>query len=111
MLVRNRYIVNHNMFSFWSRVHGDRSFHCDTCGVCLDVNLRGNHRCREGSARERNSPSNRFNDPHVRGAEALVQRSNRPFIRAKISRGLTKSRTIRINSQFVRKPLKARMAG
>ncbi|XP_028393885.1 uncharacterized protein LOC114518148 [Dendronephthya gigantea] len=34
------------------RVHGDRSFHCDICGVCLDVNLRGNHRCREGSAHD-----------------------------------------------------------
>ncbi|XP_028395814.1 uncharacterized protein LOC114519836 [Dendronephthya gigantea] len=34
------------------RVHGDRSFHCDVCGVCLDVNLRGNHRCREGSAHD-----------------------------------------------------------
>ncbi|XP_028409441.1 zinc finger protein BRUTUS-like At1g74770 [Dendronephthya gigantea] len=34
------------------RIHGDRSFHCDVCGVCLDVQLRGNHKCREGSAHD-----------------------------------------------------------
>ncbi|XP_046851714.1 uncharacterized protein LOC124445038 [Xenia sp. Carnegie-2017] len=34
------------------RVHGDRSFHCDVCGVCLDIQLRGNHKCREGSAHD-----------------------------------------------------------
>ncbi|XP_046851716.1 uncharacterized protein LOC124445039 isoform X2 [Xenia sp. Carnegie-2017] len=34
------------------RVHGDRSFHCDVCGVCLDVQLRGNHKCRENSAHD-----------------------------------------------------------
>ncbi|CAB4013008.1 RING finger and CHY zinc finger domain-containing 1-like [Paramuricea clavata] len=34
------------------RIHGDRSFHCDVCGVCLDVQLRGNHRCRAGSAHD-----------------------------------------------------------
>ncbi|XP_028409408.1 uncharacterized protein LOC114532011 [Dendronephthya gigantea] len=32
------------------RIHGDRYFHCDVCGVCLEVQLRGNHKCREGSA-------------------------------------------------------------
>ncbi|XP_028409469.1 uncharacterized protein LOC114532078 isoform X2 [Dendronephthya gigantea] len=32
------------------RIHGDRSFHCDVCGVCLDVQLLGNHKCREGFA-------------------------------------------------------------
>ena len=34
------------------RIHGDRSFHCDVCGVCLDVQLRGNHKCRAGSAHD-----------------------------------------------------------
>ncbi|XP_046851518.1 uncharacterized protein LOC124444888 isoform X2 [Xenia sp. Carnegie-2017] len=34
------------------RVHKDRSFHCDVCGVCLDIQLRGNHKCREGSAHD-----------------------------------------------------------
>ncbi|XP_028392321.1 uncharacterized protein LOC114516912 isoform X2 [Dendronephthya gigantea] len=34
------------------RIHGDRSFHCDVCGVCLDVQLQGNHKCREGSAHD-----------------------------------------------------------
>ncbi|CAB4009898.1 RING finger and CHY zinc finger domain-containing 1-like [Paramuricea clavata] len=34
------------------RIHGDRSFHCDVCGVCLDVQLRGNHKCREDSAHD-----------------------------------------------------------
>ena len=37
---------------FLIRIHGDRSFHCDVCGVCLDVQLRGNHKCREGSAHD-----------------------------------------------------------
>ncbi|CAB3987161.1 RING finger and CHY zinc finger domain-containing 1-like [Paramuricea clavata] len=34
------------------RIHGDRSFHCDVCGVCLDIQLRGNHKCRAGSAQD-----------------------------------------------------------
>ncbi|XP_028406496.1 uncharacterized protein LOC114528982 isoform X2 [Dendronephthya gigantea] len=34
------------------RIHGDRSFHCDVCGVCLDVQLRGNHKCRPDSAHD-----------------------------------------------------------
>ncbi|CAB3997133.1 RING finger and CHY zinc finger domain-containing 1-like [Paramuricea clavata] len=34
------------------RVHGDCLFHCDVCGLCLDVQLRGNHKCREGSVHE-----------------------------------------------------------
>ena len=40
------------IFVFVCRIHGDRSFHCDVCGVCLDVQLRGNHKCREGSAHD-----------------------------------------------------------
>ena len=43
---------NYEHISLWCRVHGNRSFHCDMCGVCLDVNLRGNHKCREGSAHD-----------------------------------------------------------
>ena len=39
-------------FLFQCRIHGDRSFHCEICGVCLDVQLRGNHKCREGSAHD-----------------------------------------------------------
>jgi hypothetical protein len=38
--------------NFYFRIHGDRSFHCDVFGVCLDVQLRGNHRCRAGSAHD-----------------------------------------------------------
>ncbi|XP_028414308.1 uncharacterized protein LOC114537472 [Dendronephthya gigantea] len=34
------------------RIHGDRSYHCDVCGVCLDVQLRGNHKCRPDSAHD-----------------------------------------------------------
>ena len=34
------------------RIHKHRSFHCDVCGVCLDVQLHDNHRCREGSAHD-----------------------------------------------------------
>ena len=34
------------------RVHEDRSFHCDVCGVCLDVKLLENHICRPGSAHD-----------------------------------------------------------
>ncbi|CAB4032768.1 RING finger and CHY zinc finger domain-containing 1-like [Paramuricea clavata] len=34
------------------RIHGDRSFHCDVCGICLDVQLRGNHKCRPDSAHD-----------------------------------------------------------
>ncbi|XP_046861740.1 uncharacterized protein LOC124455036 isoform X2 [Xenia sp. Carnegie-2017] len=34
------------------RVHGDRSYHCDVCGICLDVQLRGNHKCRPNSAHD-----------------------------------------------------------
>ena len=36
----------------FSRIHGDRSFHCDVCGVCLDVQLRDNHKCRADSAHD-----------------------------------------------------------
>ena len=43
---------NYEHTSLCCRVHGNRSFHCDMCGVCLDVNLRGNHKCREGSAHD-----------------------------------------------------------
>ena len=35
---------------FFTRMQGNRSFHCDVCGVCLDISLRGNHKCREGSS-------------------------------------------------------------
>ena len=34
------------------RIHKHRSFHCDVCGVCLDVQLQDNHRCRAGSAHD-----------------------------------------------------------
>ena len=37
---------------FYSRIHKHRSFHCDVCGVCLDVQLRDNHKCRAGSAHD-----------------------------------------------------------
>lgn len=37
-------------FLFYFRIHGDRSFHCDVCGVCMDVQHQGNHECREGLA-------------------------------------------------------------
>ena len=37
---------------FFFRIHGDRSFHCDVCGVCLDVQLKGNHKCRPDSAHD-----------------------------------------------------------
>ena len=37
---------------FRPRINGDRSFHCDVCGVCLDVQLRGNHKCRPDSAHD-----------------------------------------------------------
>ena len=38
-------------FSYF-RIHKHRSFHCDICGVCLDVQLRDNHKCRAGSAHD-----------------------------------------------------------
>ena len=32
-----------------SRLHQDKSFHCEVCNVCLDKGLEGNHKCRPDS--------------------------------------------------------------
>jgi rubrerythrin len=38
--------------NFYFRIDKDNIFHCDVCGVCLGVQLRGNHKCRAGSAHD-----------------------------------------------------------
>jgi hypothetical protein len=52
ILLYNLYLVRMIELRLFSRIHGDRSFHCDICGVCLDVQLRGNHKCRPDSAHD-----------------------------------------------------------
>ena len=39
------------MFSS-SRIHQDKSFHCEVCNVCLDKRLEGNHKCRPDSGHD-----------------------------------------------------------
>ena len=35
-----------------SRIHEDKSFHCEVCNVCLDKRLEGNHKCRPDSGHD-----------------------------------------------------------
>ena len=35
-----------------SRIHRDKSFHCEVCNVCLDKRLQGNHKCRPDSGHD-----------------------------------------------------------
>ena len=35
-----------------SRIHQDKSFHCEVCNVCLDKRLEGNHKCRPDSGHD-----------------------------------------------------------
>ncbi|WP_257254545.1 CHY zinc finger protein, partial [Endozoicomonas sp. SESOKO3] len=35
------------------RMKASESFHCDVCGVCMHKMLKGNHKCRPGSAHDR----------------------------------------------------------
>ena len=35
------------------RINKDKSFHCDVCDVCLNINRKGNHKCRPDSAHEK----------------------------------------------------------
>ena len=37
---------------FQSRIHQDKSFHCEVCNVCLDKRLEGNHKCRPDSGHD-----------------------------------------------------------
>ena len=42
--------INVNVLS--SRIHQDKSFHCEVCNVCLDKRLEGNHKCRPDSGHD-----------------------------------------------------------
>ena len=35
-----------------TRIHKDKSFHCEVCNVCLDKRLEGNHKCRPDSGHD-----------------------------------------------------------
>ena len=47
-----RFSLSIVIFLIIYRIHGDRSFHCEICGVCLDVQLKNNHKCRADSAHD-----------------------------------------------------------
>ena len=46
-------VYNSGLILYFScRTNGNRSFHCDVCGICMDLERLGNHICREGSGHD-----------------------------------------------------------